>query len=655
MSTFPLCRILPGVLLSLCSGAAFAATPLLTTDPSELARIALGPLAGTAVVGVLQANHASFGAVGEQAKQSEHLLFEIGSISKVFTGLLLAQAVERGELKLDTTLGSLKLTRAPLPSKVAAITLRQLVTHTSCLPNDPNDIADETNRTETLAHYPRTRLWSALASQQMSHEAPCDAEYSNFGFGVLGEALAAHYRTSWEQLVRLRITAPLGMRETIGHVGGKAGKLAVAYGDDKRVKPWLAWGAFAGAGGLYSNARDMLTFSRALLAGRKGPLGAAAERVLEPLSGSEIAYAIEIRGFAKQRTYSKNGRTGGYSSYWSILPDTHEALIVLASNADAHGDGLGREILAQRYPAPQPVADSGGNLPDYAGVYRINEKSTFTFVVQDRQLYGRLIGQKFGRLLPAGSDTFVLPGVDVAFSFSRVHGHVKTVTMRQLGAELVAQRTDRPPPSVARLSTVTQQTYGGYYQGVVLDEKIGYAVQAQDGQLEIRPDKEREQAVFPQEGQADQFTSDATSASYHFERDASGAISSLIVQRNGRSVRTLRAVPPAPPVHEVAIYLRGSMNDWGIQTKLEPTDGGKLSAMVQLAKGSYQFKVASEDWKRVDLGSIGSDANTDDGAPHAVGTAGEKLMLKVAEPSRYRVTLETNNGTTLLLSVNRVP
>lgn len=648
-------RQLAGGLLMLGAGAAFAATPLLATDPSELARAALGPLAGSAVVGVLHADHASYGAAGAQAKQGGQLLFEIGSISKVFTGLLLAQAVERGELKLDATLGSLKLTKVPLPPKVAAITLRQLVTHTSCLPNDPNDIADDAERAQTLARYSRTRLWSALASQQMDHDAPCAAQYSNFGFGVLGEALAAHYRISWEQLVRQRITGPLGMRNTVGHVGDKAGRLAIAYADGKPVTPWLEWGAFAGAGGLHSNAPDMLTFSRALLAGRQGPLGAAAERVLQPLHGSEIAYAIEIRGPAQQRTYSKNGRTGGYSSYWTILPDTHEALIVLASNADAHGNGLGREILAQRYPAPQPIAGPGGNLPDYAGIYRIDENSAFTFVVQDGQLYGRLSGQRFGRLLPAGGDTYVLPGTDAAFSFGREHGQVQSATMRQLGAEIVGRRTDQAPPSAARLPGVTQQSYGGHYQGTAPDEKIGYTVHAQEGQLEIQADQEHEQAVFPQEGQADQFVSDIAPASYRFERDAVGTVSALIVQRDGRSVRALRAIPPVPPVRDVAIYLRGSMNGWGTQTRLEPADGGKLTAVLTLTKGSYQFKVASEDWKAVDLGNIGSDADTSDGAPHAVGTAGENLVLTVTEPARYRVTLDASGGATLQLSVNKMP
>jgi hypothetical protein len=111
-----------------------------------------------------------------------------------------------------------------------------------------------------------------------------------------------------------------------------------------------------------------------------------------------------------------------------------------------------------------------------------------------------------------------------------------------LGVELSARRTDQTPPSVARLVNVTQQDYGGHYQGIAPDEKIGYTVQAQDGQLEIKPDRERQQVLFPQEGRTGTFQPDASSDNYRFERDATGAVSGLIVQHDGRTIRTLRDI-----------------------------------------------------------------------------------------------------------------
>ena len=110
-------RALVGALLVCAAGCASAARPLLVTDPAGLARAALGSLPGTASVGVLHADRPGYGSAGEQVKQSGELLFGIGSIKKVFTGVLLAQAVERGERRVDTTMGSRNLTETTLPPK----------------------------------------------------------------------------------------------------------------------------------------------------------------------------------------------------------------------------------------------------------------------------------------------------------------------------------------------------------------------------------------------------------------------------------------------------------------------------------------------------------------------------------------------------------
>ena len=114
------------------------------TEPDSLAKAALGNLRGTAVVGVLRDGKATYGIAQNNAGNSPSAsttlnqpLFEIGSISKVFTGVLLAQAVERGDLALDDNLGKLLKGKVSLSPFVSEITLRQLVTHSSSLPRMP--------------------------------------------------------------------------------------------------------------------------------------------------------------------------------------------------------------------------------------------------------------------------------------------------------------------------------------------------------------------------------------------------------------------------------------------------------------------------------------------------------------------------------------
>lgn len=185
-------------------------------SPADALAVAgLGRQRGVAEVGVLRQGQARYGIARNRVEAAPaQALFEVGSISKVFTGLLLAQAVERGELSLDDTVGRLLQGQAlpDLPPRVAAITLGQLVTHTSCLARLPGDFFragyDAAN---PYQRYNRVRLWASLAQARLVQAPPCQSSYSNWGFGVLGELLSVRYGRPWAELVRERITAPLGM------------------------------------------------------------------------------------------------------------------------------------------------------------------------------------------------------------------------------------------------------------------------------------------------------------------------------------------------------------------------------------------------------------------------------------------------------------
>ena len=170
------------------------------SDPATMAWLALGELQhGQAAVGVwrdgkaLEALVRAGDAVPPPVPGAPPL-FEIGSISKVFTGLLLAQAVERGDLGLDDRLGDVLAGKVAFSSPaVASITLRQLVTHSSCLPRLPPDFRDAGPPESPYRRYDRPRMWAALASLQLTQAPPCEASYSNLGFGLLGEILSERY------------------------------------------------------------------------------------------------------------------------------------------------------------------------------------------------------------------------------------------------------------------------------------------------------------------------------------------------------------------------------------------------------------------------------------------------------------------------------
>jgi CubicO group peptidase (beta-lactamase class C family) len=450
----------------LAGPAAAQLVPLtLASDPAVLAKAALGAERGTLVVGTLRNGQPAYGAAYNPEPPSaprpiasgsaEQPMFEIGSVTKVFTGLLLAQAVERGDLKLDDTVGKLlaeKNARAAddkvegVPAAVAAVTLRQLVTHTGCLPVMADGVTGGAPLAEQFRTFDKPMFWAALARIRPTAAAPpCEAAYSNFGMALLGQLLAEHYQTSWGELVRARITEPLGMNDTVITLGDKASRMAPAFAGDRR-EPLFDMLAYAPASALRSTAADMMTFSRAILAGAAGPLGPAAARMLTPLAryeGAEIGYAVMVRGpEGGRRTYWHAGLTEGYRTLWLLAPDTGEALIVLASNARAPMQALMLAIGKSRYPVSSAeVPIDAGRLDDYKGEYRVNKAKVLSFTVRGGKLLVRESGRGYNALTPTGTDRFAVVGIGAQLVFRRdARNAVVGVSLAQGGSQIDAQR-----------------------------------------------------------------------------------------------------------------------------------------------------------------------------------------------------------------------
>jgi D-alanyl-D-alanine-carboxypeptidase/D-alanyl-D-alanine-endopeptidase len=419
------------------------AQPLsLAADPAVMGRVALGELKhGQAAVGIwrdgkahearVQAGDATPAAAPGSGAPP---VFEIGSISKVFTGLLLAQAVERGDLGLEDRLADVLTGKVAFSSPaVASITLRQLVTHSSCLPRLPPDFREAGPPESPYRRYDRPRMWAALASLQLTQAPPCEASYSNLGFGLLGEILSERYGKPWSDLVRERITAPLGMTDTLQHLGEQAPRLAPGYDGRQPTTPWDMQ-AFAGAGALRSTVPDLLRFSRAVLAGRNGPLGPAAERMLTPLGRietGEIGYGVWIRGPKERPSYFHEGWTSGYRSVWMVLPETQEAFVLLTSNGQAQPWRVRNAIAGSYYPvAASPFTLPADQLTPYAGLYRSSVGGTITVVAQDGVLYRRPVNVAFRPLTPAG------PGREAQHPVGPRGGGVRMGDQHQRGALL---------------------------------------------------------------------------------------------------------------------------------------------------------------------------------------------------------------------------
>jgi CubicO group peptidase (beta-lactamase class C family) len=271
-------------------------------------------------------------------------VYQIGSITKVFTALLLAVEVVEGRLTLETRVGDLAPALDELP--VGDVTLGALVTHTSGLPRLPPGMwrkAFGAGARNPYAAIDEPTLYAAVgAVTPRPRERPV---YSNLGFGLLGTALARHLRTSYDEAVRARIATPLGMSDTRSHPD--AHQPGHTRRGHVRRQVWT-FDALAGAGALWSSVSDLALFVCANLAPPEGALGEAIRLTQQPRAGSgrmEQAMAwIRLSGKDGELLFH-NGGTAGYRSFVGVDVDRRRGVVVLGDsdrNVDRQGFRLAR-------------------------------------------------------------------------------------------------------------------------------------------------------------------------------------------------------------------------------------------------------------------------------------------------------------------------
>jgi CubicO group peptidase (beta-lactamase class C family) len=288
------------------------------------------------VVGIIDEKGQRVIAYGKPARESAQsvdgdTVFEIGSITKVFTGLILADMIERGEVALDDPVSRYLPASVKVPRNDAGeITLRQLATHTSGLPRMPNNFspADANN---PYADYTAERMYAFLASYDASKNMPF-REYSNLGFGLLGVALARRAGTDYETLLRTRVLEPLGMKDTAIHLTGRMlDHRASGYREDLQSGSAWDFDAFAGAGAIRSTINDMLKFAAAELGLTHTPLDAAIRASQRPAGGlgkQGIAWVIQDDG-----RLTHDGMTGAFASEIALNLKSKKGVVTLSNTA----------------------------------------------------------------------------------------------------------------------------------------------------------------------------------------------------------------------------------------------------------------------------------------------------------------------------------
>jgi CubicO group peptidase (beta-lactamase class C family) len=352
-------------------------------------------------------------ATGDPRGVDGDTIFEIGSVSKVFTSLLLADMVHRNEVALDDPAATYLPEHVRMPERNGrSITLRDLSTHRSGLPPMPGNLlatmAQRKDPDGPHVGYSVDDLYEFLSSYSLPRDPGAEFEYSNLGAGLLGHLLGCRAGTDYESLVRNRITQPLGMPDT-GITLSSSMKQRMATGHNARLAPVGNSDLpmpLAGAGALRSSANDMLTFLGAFLGDKESPLAPAMNAMFDtrcPAGQTEMGLGWFIYSPDGREIAVHNGGTGGFRSYVGYDPKTRVGVVALSNASTLIGvDDIGIHLLNPKAPLANPEPPQEHTeihidptlLDQYTGRYQV----TPHLVLEITRDGARLFAQGFAQL-----------------------------------------------------------------------------------------------------------------------------------------------------------------------------------------------------------------------------------------------------------------
>lgn len=550
-------RKLLATALLVVAGSASAATLSLLPARVQLAisaRVADSeyPAMVVAVVNGDRSHVYSFGKLGNGKAPNAATMFQIGSITKTFTATLLAESVGQREIKLDTPVAKL-LPTYKLPSREGKqITLGELATQYSGLPRMPGNLDTAADPEDPYANYDAAKLKVFLAGYVLPRDPGSAYEYSNLGFGLLGDALAQRAGTSYAALLRAKILQVLGMSSTRTTFSEPlASRWAMGHDESgKSAKPWHL-GALAGAGAINSTGEDMLLYLKANMEHSADTLSTAMQLAQKPLrdvnENERVGLAWMTRHDSDGDVVWHNGMTGGYASFMGFTADGRRGVVILTNVAQSVDD-LGFATLlpnAPLAPAEKSIAMAPQQLDAYSGQYQLAPHFMLRVFRDHDQLYAQATGQAAFPIFPSAKDAFFAKITDIRIEFHRgkdgkvasllLHQSGHTMRAPKLGAAAIEKSTGH---HAIQLAKATLQQYVGRYQ---LSPNAILTIALDNGQMTAQLTGQPAFAIYP--SAKDKFFLTVVDAQLSFLRDAQGRIIALVLHQNGTTQPAKRLGP----------------------------------------------------------------------------------------------------------------
>lgn len=379
---------------------------------------------------------------GLQSKIDKDSLFEIGSITKTFTTVVLADMVLKGELSLDDPADKYLPKSVTMPDdKGQKITLRDLATHTSSLPRMPSNF-DPADPLNPYADYTPELMYDFLSGHKLERPIGDEIAYSNLGLGLLGHILELRSGQSYEALVRQRILEPLGMTSTFINVPDNLKFTTGHNGAGIPVKHWDI-ATLAGAGALRSSLEDMTVYLKANMGLIKTPLDEAIVLSHKIQIKEDANSSVGLGWFTTTRdgltVTWHNGATGGFKSYLGFDASQKLGVIVLA-NAQSDTDLIARAILTRKPELLKPDTEdkniefTSEELDGFVGDYQLAPQFIISITRKDEQLFAQATGQSMFPIFPKSREEFFLKVVDASVIFKKdAAGKVTSLVLDQGG------------------------------------------------------------------------------------------------------------------------------------------------------------------------------------------------------------------------------
>jgi CubicO group peptidase (beta-lactamase class C family) len=385
--------------------------------------------------------------VGNDEPVDGDTIFEIGAVSKVFTGLLLTEAARRGELSLNDPIAKYLPPGSTVPQRGRPMTLLDLATHTSGLPKMPANVA-VTDFNNPDAEMNADQLLKSVAVYDLTRDVGSAYEYSDAGYELLGMAIAAAGHTDYDTLLKSRILAPLHMNNT--HLAMSLEEkplLSAGYNAHLEQVPHAHAPLVPGATGMRSTANDLLDFLEANIGLVNSPLAPAMADMLKTRRQTQYLELQTAIGWHVATLHGvemvwENGQTEGYRAFIGFVPKTRVGVVVL-SNAANTIDDIGVHILDKDTPLRhlhREVEAKPAEFDNYLGRYAVSDTFALNVTRDGNKLYIQGTGQPRAELFAEGDGQFFLRVVDAEVTFQTdSNGRARSLSLSQGGKTVPAQ------------------------------------------------------------------------------------------------------------------------------------------------------------------------------------------------------------------------